>query len=378
MQLNQDLMALPSIEQSFRVVRLEEGDVKQRTDHLLTLRNLILENEPMYPEIGKWVSGKVFPGLRSGERVAFVGYLGEKPVVSAVVKRGTTAKFCHLRISEEMQNAHLGGVFFALMANEVRDLAKDIYFTLPESLWATKKEFFHSFHFFQRTKAAEQYRLFDEELHCRASFAEVWQGVAVKLPKILELYSPREASIADDLLLSIRPQHLHKILGGTKRIELRRKFSTKWLGRVVNLYASGPVMQMMGQARVSRIVSKAPDLIWMEFKGEIGCSREEFDNYTAGASEIYALELDEVTPFRVPVSRGDAAALLRDRLVPPQSYCTLEKNKTWAKALSLASFLQGAFSGRLLSNAPRRDAAQHPILSNRGRVLSSQVQRMFA
>ena len=49
MQLNQDLMALPSIEQSFRVVRLEEGDVKQRTDHLLTLRNLILENEPMYP-----------------------------------------------------------------------------------------------------------------------------------------------------------------------------------------------------------------------------------------------------------------------------------------------------------------------------------------
>src|SRR5438034_56272 len=83
---------------------------------------------------------------------------------------------------------------------------------------------------------------------------------------------------------------------------------------------SGPVMQMMGQARVSRIVVKAPEAIWIEFNGEIGCSREEFDNYTAGATEIYALELDEVTPFRVPVSRSDAAVLLRDRLVPPQSY----------------------------------------------------------
>jgi predicted transcriptional regulator len=198
------------------------------------------------------------------------------------------------------------------------------------------------------------------------------------LPKILELYSPGESSVADDLLLSVRPQYERSILSGKKRVELRRKFSTKWLGHKVNLYASGPVMQMMGQATVSRIVFKAPELIWTEFKTEIGCSREEFDNYTAGASEIYAVELDEVTPFRNPVSRSDAAALLRDRLVPPQSYCTLEKNKTWAKALSLASFLQGAFKGRWLSEPRPAETAMPPILSSHGRVLSSQVRRMFA
>src|SRR5438128_1633538 len=122
------------VKDNFQVVRLAEGDIKHRSDHFRTLRNLILENEPMYPKIGEWISGKVTPGLRSAERVAFVGYLGEKPVVSAVVKRGTTAKFCHLRISEGVQNAHLGEVFFALMANEVRDLAKNVYFTLPDSL----------------------------------------------------------------------------------------------------------------------------------------------------------------------------------------------------------------------------------------------------
>src|SRR6266849_625501 len=266
-------MTSPAIEQSIRVVRLQEGDVRHRTDHLRTLKDLILENEPMYPRIGRWVSEKVLPGLRSEDRVAFVGYIDEKPVVSAVVKRGTVAKFCHLRISEELRNAHLGEVFFALMANEVRDLAKTVYFTLPESVWAEKKEFFQSFNFCERTKAAEQYRLFNEELHCRADFADVWRRVAAKLPKILELYSPGESGAAEDLLLSVRPQHMRSILSGKKRIELRRKFSTKWLGHVVNLYASGPVMQMMGQARVSRIVFKAPESIWMESKEEIGCSR---------------------------------------------------------------------------------------------------------
>ena len=370
-------MTFPSVEQRFCVVRLEEGDVKHRTDHFLTLRKLILENEPMYPEIGKWVSQKVLPGLRSSERVAFVGYLGEKPAVSAVVKRGTTAKFCHLRINQELQNAHLGEVFFALMANEVRDLAKDVYFTLPESLWSTKKDFFQAFHFFERTKAAEQYRLFDEELHCRASFAEVWKGVAAKLPKILELYSPRESSVADDLLLSVRPQYMDKILSGTKRVELRRKFSSKWLGHMVNLYASGSVRQMVGRATVNRVVCKAPELIWTEFKNEIGCSREEFDKYTAGANEIYALELTEVTPFRVPVSRCEASELLRDRLVPPQSYCTLEKNKTWAKAVSLAALLQGAFNGRWVSSHPLLKSAQRPVLRSQERVLSFQARRMF-
>ncbi|MGD0014103.1 MAG: hypothetical protein ABSD56_06715, partial [Bryobacteraceae bacterium] len=226
------------------------------------------------------------------------------------------------------------------MANEVRDLATSVYFTLPDSLWATKKEFFQSFHFFQMTKAATQYRLFDEELHCRAPFVGVWQGVAEKLPKILDSYSPRESSLADDLLLSVRPRHMEKILQGKKRVELRRKFSTKWLGHIVNLYASGPAMQLMGQARVSRIVVKAPELIWMEFKDEIGCSREDFDRYTGSSEELYALELDEVTPFRVPISRSEASALLRDRLVPPQSYCTLERNKPWAKAISVASLFQ--------------------------------------
>src|SRR6185436_6003636 len=93
------------IQKRFQVVRLEEGDVRSKTDHFTELKNLILAHEGMYPDIEKWFRSKVCPGVRSTERAAFVGYLDQKPVVSAVVKRGENAKFCHLHITQGLREA---------------------------------------------------------------------------------------------------------------------------------------------------------------------------------------------------------------------------------------------------------------------------------
>src|SRR6266498_1787465 len=129
------------VKENFQIVRLAEGDVRCKSDHLAKFENLILGNQPMYPEIERWYSSKVLPGIRKDERVAFIGYLNERPAVSAVVKKGSDAKFCHLRIHEALQDSNLGEVFFSLMALEIRDLAKGIHFTLPESLWKEKGPF---------------------------------------------------------------------------------------------------------------------------------------------------------------------------------------------------------------------------------------------
>ncbi|GAI02476.1 unnamed protein product, partial [marine sediment metagenome] len=72
---------------NFRVVRLSEADARGNTDHLEKLRELVLENEPMYPNIKKWFDDKVMEGLKTSERIGYVGYLDEKPAVSAIVKR---------------------------------------------------------------------------------------------------------------------------------------------------------------------------------------------------------------------------------------------------------------------------------------------------
>jgi len=128
---------------------------------------------------------------------------------------------------------------------------------------------------------------------------------------------------------------------------LRRKFSTRWIGHRINIYASAPVMSMVGEARISRIVVKRPELIWEEFQGAIGCDRAEFDAYGAGAEELYAIELEDVRPYRERVPLVQLEHLIEEELTPPQSYVTLERNRPWAKAVSIAAYLHGCFKSTM-------------------------------
>jgi predicted transcriptional regulator len=335
------------VKENFKIVRLAEGDVRCKTDHLANFEGLILANERMYPEIARWYSKKVLPGIRQEERVAFIGYLDEKPAVSAIVKKGNDAKFCHLRIHEDLHDANLGEVFFSMMALEIRDLAKNVNFTLPESLWATKHPFFESFGFSSAKLADTQYRLFDREFACSASFPAVWASVLDKIPKLAHLYSFGGFATDNQLLMSVKPEFAEKIMRRKKTVELRRKFSTRWLGHRINIYASAPVMSLVGEARIAGIVSKKPEIIWERFHDQIGCSRAEFDAYAAGANELYAIELDEVRPYRDRFPLSQITHLLNEKVIAPQSYLTLEKNRPWAKAVSLAAYLHGCFKSTL-------------------------------
>jgi predicted transcriptional regulator len=329
------------ITSNFQVVRLSSADAQYSTDHLRIFKDLLLGSETMYPGIDRWFTDKVLPGLRSTERIAYVGYLDETPVVSAVVKRGTLAKFCHLRITDELQNAGLGELFFCLMALEVKGLAKEIYFTLPESLWTDKANFFRSFNFLEAAKADQQYRFFEEELQSSASFSEVWKGVLTKLPKLFNSFCVGGHRVGSDLVLSIKADFAERIMRGEKSVEIRRKFSKKWIGHHANIYASAPTGGLVGEARIANVTVGKPDTIWKKYSSAIGCSFEGFRQYTLDASEVYALELDQIKSYRSPVMLTYASNLIGEELVPPQSYCTIENGKPWAKAVSVVALLHG-------------------------------------
>ena len=328
---------------NFKIVRLAEGDVRGKSDHLANFRQLIVSNQEMYPAIERWYTDKVIPGIRHEERVAFVGYLEENPVVSAVVKKGDAAKFCHLRLDPSVMDSHLGEVFFSLMALEIRDLAKTVHFTLPGSVWGEKGPFFQSFGFSEVQSAERQYRLFDQELHSSAPFSRVWQSSIEKMPKLAHLCGVGGFSPDTQLLLSIHPKYAEDILAKRKTVELRRRFSTKWLGHRINLYATAPVMSLVGEARIAGVVANTPEILWQRFQGQIGCTRAEFDQYAKGVDELYAIELDDVRPYKDRIPLVQASQMLGENLVPPQSYVTLEKNKSWAKAVSLAAYLHACF-----------------------------------
>jgi predicted transcriptional regulator len=298
----------------------------------------------MYPGIRTWLSKKVLPGLRSLERVGFVGYEGEEPVVSALIKISRHTKFCHLKIRNSFQDLHLGETFFALMALEVRHLAEEIHFTLPESLWEREAAFFKSFGFERVVTAGTQYRLFDRELRCAAPFPVVWSAVLNKLPKLKSMYTVAGRSMDNSLLMSIRPENAVRILGGTKTAEIRRRFSEKWTGVNVSMYASDPVKAIVGEMTINRVVCGHPTRLWERYGVAAGCSKQEYDEYVSGSEEVSFVFLEDVRPYSSPVRLTEINTLLDGEVRPPQSYCSVVPERPWGKAVALAALLHGNLS----------------------------------
>lgn len=332
--------------QNFRLVRITDQDARSKTDWLFHFRQLILKNEVMYPSIEDWFQKRVIAGLRSGERVGYLGLCDEIPVASAVIKKGRTSKFCHLRLNESVQNHGLGELFFILMSLEMRNMADVANFTLPEKLWSEKKEFFSSFGFNDAVVAKRQYRVFEEELFCTAPFTTVISCVRNKLPKVFGRLSVGKHSLISQLLLSLKVENAEKILSGSKSVEIRRRFSKEWENKRATLYASRPIGALVGEADIKRVVVGKPEHIWHEFGHMVDCRREDYDSYIGNVTKVFALVLDNVTTFseRIPISQ--LSHLLDETLSPPQSYLRLGENEKWSSAVSLAAALQSVLDSR--------------------------------
>ncbi len=340
----------------FRVVQLRPADVARGSRELRDFRGLVGRSSDKYPGIRRWIHDKVLPELGLSRRRAFVAYEGSRPVVSAVVKRGRSAKFCHLRVSEGLRRSHVGELFFALMALEVRHVAREIHFTLAESVWEEHRRFFESFGFQRGERARVQYRPRERELRCSASCDAVWSSVLDKLPKLVSQFSAGGYAMDPALLVAIRPGFARRILEGTKTVEVRRRFSRKWIGHRVSLYASRPVGGLVGEATVGDVTADTPDQIWRRFAGEIGCARDEFDRYAQNVDRLYAVALEDVKPYVCEVPRAQVARLVGAELAAPQSHQRLHGSEPWGRAVSVAALLHGPM--RYALAAPRSAAAE--------------------
>ena len=103
---------------------------------------------------------------------------------------------------------------------------------------------------------------------------------------------------------------------------------------------------MLGETQIENVVTGTPAAIWNQFESQIGCTREEFDRYTNGASELHAVMLGAAIPYvsRIPLMQLEQ--LISARLVAPQSYCSSETGE-WAKAVAFAALLHGNLRAHL-------------------------------
>ena len=122
-----------------------------------------------------------------------------------------------------------------------------------------------------------------------------------------------------DVVLSIKPVYSEKILGGSKTVELRRRFPVSAPnGASAYIYSTSPVKAMVGIAAIGDILKLPTEKIWTEFGSTASVERDEFDQYFEGLNHGFALLFEEVKKFSRPLPLSE----LREKFgfEPPQSF----------------------------------------------------------
>lgn len=103
--------------------------------------------------------------------------------------------------------------------------------------------------------------------------------------------------------MAIHPKFAGKILSSTKRVEFRRRSTSRTVTHLV-IYATSPVCAVVGVAEIKRLEKGSPGHLWREFRDVGGIDRESFFAYFSGSSEGCAYVLGEIWKCVPPIALG--------------------------------------------------------------------------
>ena len=120
------------------------------------------------------------------------------------------------------------------------------------------------------------------------------------------------------VLMSIKTIHAEKILASIKRYKFR-KIRCKKRVDVVVIYATAPIMKVLGEVEVKEIIEDTSRTVWEKTKTAAGIDLSFFNRYFEGRETVVAYALGDVTVFSKPKKLSDY-----NLKVAPQSYAYVE------------------------------------------------------
>jgi len=317
------------------------------------LRSSLLTSSHLYPEIDKWWDQKVEPDLRARRRLAYV--VDDEGAVQGfvIIKPGRRAKVCSLRVNEAIRRKGWATRLFAhAMKALLEGETQEAYVTISEAAHHSVTTFFEALGFARSAPLRDRYvKGVDEFVYAcslralaryfRAFYSLLASSAAHDLPANendrRECPPTRTRSY---ITMSIKPEFAEMILSGSKRVEFRRRFSTKHIGSLVLFYVPKPVGSFMFKAKIADVDKSPTPSLWSEYSDQGGVGRETFEQYFAGCSMGYALQISDVKPLDNPIGLREAVAL-SDQLNPPQSFRMLRPQRELAELLHGRAALQG-------------------------------------
>jgi predicted transcriptional regulator len=121
------------------------------------------------------------------------------------------------------------------------------------------------------------------------------------------------------MLLSINPEHVENILGGTKRFEFRKARCRERVDSIV-IYSTAPKMRVVAEVSVDDIIVGGILDVWHLTKEYAGISYKFYRSYYKGKKIAVAYKLGEVMEFSEPLLLSDLGLTH-----PPQSFAYLGK-----------------------------------------------------
>jgi len=103
-----------------------------------------------------------------------------------------------------------------------------------------------------------------------------------------------------NVLLSMKPQYVEKVLSGEKKYEFRKRIWKKNVDRVF-IYATSPVKRIVASFVPGEIVEGAPEDLWNRFGEFSGISWKEFSDYFKGGEKGFTIKVKELKNFNDPL-----------------------------------------------------------------------------
>lgn len=125
------------------------------------------------------------------------------------------------------------------------------------------------------------------------------------------------------VLISIHPEHVARILAGTKVFEYRKAVPTQDVSHLV-LYSTSPIKKVVAVAKVVGCLVGSPSKIWTDTAYGSGITRKFYQGYFSGYGKAVAFELGNIFELSSPLE----LSVLTSCKASPRSFCYLNDSDT--------------------------------------------------
>lgn len=129
----------------------------------------------------------------------------------------------------------------------------------------------------------------------------------------------------NDILISVKPSFVDKMMEGCKTVELRRRSLPVEEGSRIWIYSTLPSGNLAAVGIVSSVHHGSPTDIWERFGPQTGLSASDFNAYFAGTQTGCAIIFEQVSSLNPILSLSDLRASL-GTFCPPQFFRKLRPN----------------------------------------------------